>query len=118
MHKFMDIHCEKCSKFSHCNNNDLMCIPRYLKSNELQTELENLQNKCNEQESMIAYFQETEGKYSEYIYKQTLDKIKKVCEPIINISTIDKLHGEQYTGKYILAEQILQIIENELCIDK
>ena len=50
--------------------------------------------------------------------QQKLKKIKEMCEPIINISTIDRLSGEQYTGKYILADKILQIIKNEACLDK
>lgn len=29
MHEYMKSNCEKCNKFSHCNNNDLICIARY-----------------------------------------------------------------------------------------
>lgn len=29
MHEFMNDNCEKCNKFSHCNNNDLICISKY-----------------------------------------------------------------------------------------
>ena len=29
MHKYMTTYCEKCNKFSHCNNNDLICISKY-----------------------------------------------------------------------------------------
>lgn len=29
MHEYMKSYCEKCNKFSHCNNNDLICIARY-----------------------------------------------------------------------------------------
>ena len=29
MHKYITTYCEKCNKFSHCNNNDLICISKY-----------------------------------------------------------------------------------------
>ena len=29
MHKYMTTYCERCNKFSHCNNNDLICISKY-----------------------------------------------------------------------------------------
>lgn len=29
MHKYMTTYCEKCNKFSHCNNNNLICISKY-----------------------------------------------------------------------------------------
>lgn len=29
MHEYMTTYCEKCNKFSHCNNNDLICISKY-----------------------------------------------------------------------------------------
>ena len=29
MHKYMTTYCEKCNKFSHCDNNDLICISKY-----------------------------------------------------------------------------------------
>ena len=29
MHKFMNELCLNCNKFSHCNNNDLICISKY-----------------------------------------------------------------------------------------
>ena len=73
MHEFMNDNCEKCSKFSHCNNNNLICISRY---------------RVKEQECKD--------------WQSKLNKIKKVCEPITNISMMDKL---KYMGEYILAKQ-------------
>lgn len=29
MHRFMNESCLNCNKFSHCNNNDLICISKY-----------------------------------------------------------------------------------------
>lgn len=29
MHEYMNEKCEKCNKFSHCNNNGLICKSRY-----------------------------------------------------------------------------------------
>lgn len=29
MHEYMNKKCEKCNKFSHCNNNDLICKSKY-----------------------------------------------------------------------------------------
>ena len=29
MHRFMNELCLNCNKFSHCNNNDLICISKY-----------------------------------------------------------------------------------------
>lgn len=105
MHEFMNDNCEKCSKFSYCNNNDLICVSRYRAKKH---EIEDLQGKCHQQESMIAYFQETEGKYSEYVYKQMLNDILKICH-----RKTDGLYSKTNPLK-----DILQIIENEPSIDK
>ena len=29
MHRLMDVSCSNCNKFSHCNNNNLICISKY-----------------------------------------------------------------------------------------
>lgn len=29
MHRLMDESCSNCNKFSHCNNNDLICVSKY-----------------------------------------------------------------------------------------
>lgn len=36
-----DGYCEKCAKFSHCNNNDLVCIAKF---NKLKNKLERIKN--------------------------------------------------------------------------
>ena len=34
MHRFMDASCSNCNKFSHCCNNDLICISKYREKEE------------------------------------------------------------------------------------
>ena len=45
MHRFMDGSCSNCNKFSHCCNNDLICISKY---REKEEECEELKEALNE----------------------------------------------------------------------
>ena len=45
MHRFMDGSCSNCNKFSHCCNNDLICISKY---REKEQECEELKQTLTE----------------------------------------------------------------------
>lgn len=107
MHEFMNNDCEKCSKFSHCNNNNLICISRYRAK---QQECEELRSELNcayrqvEDFDIIARFKCKKLNN----YKQVIDEIKKICH-----RKTDGLYPKTNPLK-----DILHIIENESCIDK
>ena len=83
MHRFMDASCSNCNKFSHCCNNDLICISKY---REKEQECEELKKKKEENEKFyLTRYVNKESRCLELedernYYKQALDEIE------INIS--------------------------------
>ena len=57
MHKYMTTHCKKCNKFSHCNNNNLICISKYKtkeqECEELKEDIERWKSNFNGKVSAI-----------------------------------------------------------------
>lgn len=71
-----DLQCENCRKFSHCNNNELVCISKFK-----QLKAENEELRARNSRGMLAFLEEDfkkEQKIKEY--KQCLDYIKDVVE--------------------------------------
>lgn len=65
MHEFMNYNCLKCNKFSHCNNNDLICISRYRAK----------QRECESQKQRLEYY------------------IKKTTQLLDDIDELTKING-------------------------
>lgn len=64
MHKYMTTYCEKCNKFSYCNNNDLICISKY-KTKEQE---------CEELKQTLAEIKDiAEEDFNHTYWKHTLD---------------------------------------------
>ena len=72
MHRFMDELCLNCNKFSHCNNNDLICVAKYAYQ-------ENINEQLKESLAFSSNLCKTEHE-TKQMYKQALDDIKNVCE--------------------------------------
>lgn len=53
--------CNKCNKFSHCNNNDLICVERY---DKLWTALQIIKNHCTTTEGTFAQYACQENPYA------------------------------------------------------
>lgn len=83
--KIRDAACEKCSRFSHCNNNSLVCITKFKKLEE------QLLHTTAEYEELSTAFQQSE--FYKFLldgcelnfpivarYQQALDEIKNVWE--------------------------------------
>lgn len=80
MHKYMTTYCEKCNKFSHCNNNDLICISKY-KAKEQECE----QEKALKETYLTCYKAKHEDIDGElFKLKQTLTEIKNIAEEDFN----------------------------------
>lgn len=91
-----DEKCENCAKFSHCNNNDLVCISRF---QQLKAENEKLstQNYYLD-EANLEFAEENEN------YLQCLDEIEKYCKickqgRTLNIETILQLIKQAKKGE-------------------
>lgn len=55
MHEFMNDNCLKCNKFSHCNNNDLICISRYRAK---ERKIEDLKSELNKTHLLMLEIQD------------------------------------------------------------
>nr|DAO32531.1 MAG TPA: hypothetical protein [Caudoviricetes sp.] len=79
MHRFMDELCSNCNKFSHCNNNDLICILKY----------KILEQKCEELKDKNQYLINTYCHFKNEIkkYKKAVHKYKVVLR-----NKIERLH--------------------------
>lgn len=98
MHEYMTTYCEKCNKFSHCNNNELICISRY-RAKEQECEEINLTN-----EKLVA---EKYALNEEILkLKQALDEIEELAKQN-NFLVRDPFCG---TGYRDLSGQILGIV--------
>ena len=80
MNKYLTDDCANCNKFSHCNNNDLICISKYkIKEQEcekLKKRLESFQKDYSKLYQVV----ENKGYITELDqYKQALDEIEKTC---------------------------------------
>lgn len=84
MHRFMNELCLNCNKFSHCNNNDLICVAKY-KAKE--RECEELQEELQ-------------------VKEQELKKIRDICNTY-------QMEYMVNNGVNLLTNKILQIIEGE-----
>ena len=63
--------CENCNKFSHCNNNNLVCVSEYNKLYKTLTEIKEI------------VYELTNEEYTDFIeekQKQILNKISEVIE--------------------------------------
>ena len=78
MHRFMDASCSNCNKFSHCCNNDLICISKY---REKEQECEELKQWKKGVENLFKAQIDNTDKITNR-YKQALDEIRqyRVCE--------------------------------------
>ena len=109
MHKYMTTYCEKCNKFSHCNNNDLICISKYKakeqECEELKEDRERWKSNFNGKVSAI------EGLLHQLDQlKQTLAEIKEICNSVENIENVNSLYDAKLSGMYLQANKILQKI--------
>lgn len=100
MHEYMTAYCEKCNKFSHCNNNELICISKY---EEKEQECEELKQWKKDAENLFRTQTDNADKIINQ-YKQALDEIEKFCDKIL----ADILHYSQ--GTINTAEKIRNII--------
>ena len=86
MHKYMTTCCEKCNKFSHCNNNDLICISKYKakeqECEELKEKVKELHQgwiNCDKERNL----QEANSEFRQRVinrYKQTFAEIIRFFE--------------------------------------
>lgn len=87
MNKYLTDDCINCNKFSHCNNNDLICISKYkIKKQEcekLKKRLESFQKDYSKLYQVVenkGYIKELDQLKAENDkLKQTLDEIEKTC---------------------------------------
>lgn len=98
MHRLMDASCSNCNKFSHCNNNDLICISKY---KEKEQELQEVKEELNE-----CRFDRNLAQLKCHQLEQKLDNIKDVS----NTYQMDYIFNN---GVNLLTTKILKIIEGE-----
>lgn len=87
MHKFMNELCLNCNKFSHCNNNDLICISKYkIKEQECEELKERINTRCfdtrKNNNRCISYNRMAED------YEKDLKRIDKYKQALDEIETI------------------------------
>ena len=75
MHRFMDASCSNCNKFSHCCNNDLICISKY---REKEQECEKLKEYLNQAKYLTEGALRLCSERQNIKYKQALDEIEKI----------------------------------------
>lgn len=89
MNKYLTDDCINCNKFSHCNNNDLICISKYkIKEQE-----------CEELKKRLESFQKDYSKLYQVVenkgYIKELDQLKaendKLKQALINFFAYSKL---------------------------
>lgn len=80
MHRLMDASCSNCNKFSHCCNNDLICISKY---REKEQECEELKQWKKDAENLFRTQTDNADKIINR-YKQALDEIEKQVETLLN----------------------------------
>ena len=80
MNKYLTDDCANCNKFSHCNNNDLICISKYkIKVQECEKLKERLES-FQKDYSKLYQVVENKGYITELDqYKQALDEIEEYC---------------------------------------
>lgn len=85
MHRFMDGSCSNCNKFSHCCNNDLICISKY---KEKEQECEELKQWKRDAENLFRTQTDNADKIINR-YKQALKEIEKLIPKFDSSSECD-----------------------------
>lgn len=84
---------------------------------QLKQENEELKEVLKEFDIVYARDEDTGNLYGRcnklYKAERKLEKILNLCEPILSTTTLDKLQGAEFDGKYILAKQIKEIVEDK-----
>lgn len=98
--KARDSRCEKCSRFSHCNNNELVCIEKFWEVKQLLEDSEYANNCLNgrflNQTNNCNFYEKEYNKY-----KQIIDEIEDICkngrldECSLILKIISELKGEK-----------------------
>lgn len=121
MHRLMDESCSNCNKFSHCNNNGLICVSRYKAKEQECEELKNQLYFSTKHKLVL------EAEYTSELnkYKQAFNEIEKLmpklkdstecaygdfdCE---NCSSLDEDTVCTYKLKKIILDIIREAKEN------
>lgn len=91
----MTTYCEKCNKFSHCNNNDLICISKYKTKEQECEELTSQRDKFEFGNNILEHERNN--------YKQALEEIEhQVTEAFLDVENKDRTY----------CKKILDIINN------
>lgn len=120
MHEYINEKCEKCNKFSHCNNNELICISRY-RAKEQECEIFKKQ-KSNLIDTCCHFKNETK-KYKKAVYKYKVvlqNKIERLHlsrrEFLKEINSIPKriaCNNEDFKNALNNFNNTIQVINNE-----
>lgn len=100
----MDELCLNCNKFSHCNNNDLICVAKYKAKEEECEELETMVAEAEEAPICFHCDEEPCIRQERDKYKQALDEIENYVRDNSDFDKSDKLTSN--TGAYDILEII------------
>lgn len=135
MHKFMNELCLNCNKFSHCNNNDLICISKYKEKEQECEELKKEQSEIKkylgishktilEQLEELTDFRDRDREELDQLkaeydkIKNCLAEIKGIAENMNNECFYDDFECKDCDMKngctYFNKKQILQKISEDL----
>lgn len=117
-----DLQCENCRKFSHCNNNELVCISKF---QQLKTENEKLKRLIAKQKNAkIQLSKLKDNQYKEFCdMKQCLDEIEEIARTLGNqndvkhrlndkdIQKLLKIDDDLLSSEEIMRKYILQLIK-------
>ena len=120
MHRFMDELCSNCNKFSHCNNNDLICILKY---KILEQKCEELKDKNQYLINTYCHFKNEIKKYKKAVHKYKVvlqDKIKclhlrhrQFLKEINSVAEGITCEGEYFKNALNNFNNAIQVINNE-----
>lgn len=114
-----DLQCENCRKFSHCNNNELVCISKFK-----QLKVENEELRARNSRDTLAFLEEDFKKEQKIKkYKQCLDEIEEIARTLGNqndvkhrlddsgVQDLFKIDDDLLSSEEIMRKRILQLIK-------
>ena len=110
MHKFMNELCLNCNKFSHCNNNDLICISKYKVKEQECEELKTMVAEAEEAPICFHCSEEPCIRQERDKYKQALDEIDNLISPCCPELYKTCLECDKHTCTFRKIKDILGII--------
>lgn len=112
MHEYMTTRCEEhCNKFSHCNNNDLICVSKYRAK---ERECESLREQLDDLQENCPYFNSCSyrqcDKHRIKNYQQMLDEILQTLKDA-SYNVISEIPQSQME----LTQYTLSVCQAKLC---